>query len=104
MASDDEPTLVTTAGISARDERRARERRYLITMGIRVLALIAAIVLATGWIRVIAIILAVVLPWIAVVMANTPLSRSSQRSPSLYAGRRQRELETDQTTPEHTAI
>lgn len=93
MANAEEPILVTTAPVSPADERRGRERRYLITMGVRVVAFIVAIVFATGWIRVIAIILALVLPWIAVVLANAGPSRAAQETPSLYAGDRPRELE-----------
>ena len=87
MASDDEPILVTTAGISPREERRGRERRYLITMGVRVVAFVVAVVFATGWIRVIAVILALVLPWVGVVMANAP-RRSQRQQPSLYTSDR----------------
>jgi Protein of unknown function (DUF3099) len=47
-----------------------RLRRYLISMTIRVIALVLAIFFFTGWLRVIGIAAAVVLPWIAVVMAN----------------------------------
>jgi Flp pilus assembly protein TadB len=93
VATQDEPILVTTAGISPREERRARERRYLITMGVRVVAFIVAIVFATGWIRVIAVILALVLPWVAVVMANAGPKRGEVARPSLYTGERPRELE-----------
>jgi Flp pilus assembly protein TadB len=89
----DEPTLVTTAPISPNEERRSRERRYLITMGVRVVAFIAAIVFATGWIRVIAVALALVLPWVAVVLANAGPMRKPPEQPSLYRGRRQSELE-----------
>jgi hypothetical protein len=88
----DEPILVTTAPISPRDERRGRERRYLITMGVRVVAFIVAIVFATGWIRVIAVALALVLPWIAVVMANAGPMRRAPETPSLYTGEKPREL------------
>jgi Flp pilus assembly protein TadB len=92
VATHDEPYLVTTAPISAADERRAREKRYLITMGVRVVAFIVAIVFATGWIRVIAIILALVLPWVAVIAANAPRRRVEQQ-PSMYVGdRRPRSL------------
>jgi Flp pilus assembly protein TadB len=87
VASHDEPILVTTAPVSAADERRARERRYLITMGIRVVAFVVAIVFATGWIRVVAIVLALTLPWVAVIAANAPKRRTEQR-PSLYVGDR----------------
>jgi Flp pilus assembly protein TadB len=93
VTTHDEPVLVTTAPISARDERAARERRYLITMGVRVVAFVVAIVFATGWIRVVAIILALVLPWVAVIAANAGPKRAAQQQPSLYAGRRPRELE-----------
>lgn len=89
----DEPVLVTTAPMSPRDERRSRERRYLITMAVRVVAFIAAIVFATGWIRVVAIILALVLPWVAVVMANAGPKKADRAQPSLYAGEKVRELE-----------
>jgi hypothetical protein len=91
--SGDEPILVTTAPISPAEERRGRERRYLITMGVRVIAFIVAIVFATGWIRVIAVALALVLPWIAVVLANAGPTRTQGETPSLYTGDKPRELE-----------
>jgi Flp pilus assembly protein TadB len=90
--SGDDPILVTTAPISPRDERRSRERRYLITMGVRIVAFIVAIVFATGWVRVIAVILALVLPWIAVVLANAGPLKSEPEAPSLYAGKKPHEL------------
>jgi Flp pilus assembly protein TadB len=93
VANRDEPILVTTAPISARDERRTRERRYLITMAVRIVAFVVAIVFATGWIRVIAVILALVLPWVAVVLANAGPTRAARETPSLYSGERPRELE-----------
>jgi hypothetical protein len=77
VSGSDDPILVTTAPISPRDERRGRERRYLITMAIRVIA----------------IILALVLPWIAVVLANAGPNRRTGERPSLYAGKPPRELE-----------
>jgi Flp pilus assembly protein TadB len=89
----DEPILVTTAPISPAQERRGRERRYLITMGVRVIAFIVAIVFATGWIRVVAVALALVLPWIAVVMANAGPTRAQHETPSLYQPKKPRELE-----------
>jgi xanthine/uracil permease len=93
MAVRDEPILVTTAPISPAEERRTRERRYLITMAVRVVAFVVAIVFATGWIRVIAIILALVLPWVAVVIANAGPTRPAREAPSLYVGNKPRELE-----------
>src|SRR4051794_36595528 len=84
----DEPVLVTTAPVSPRDERRQRERRYLITMAVRLVAFVVAVVFATGWVRVVAVILALVLPWVAVVFANAGPTKPTRKAPSLYAGDR----------------
>ena len=92
MADRDDPVLVTTAGRSPQQDRRDRERRYLITMAVRVLAFIVAIVVARGWIRVIAIVLALVLPWVAVVAANAGPRRRTRETPSLYLRHRPRQL------------
>ncbi|HVT64367.1 MAG TPA: DUF3099 domain-containing protein [Mycobacteriales bacterium] len=91
----DEPVLVTTAAQSPVEERNARERRYLITMGIRVIAFISAIFLSrwSWWLAAIAIALSLVLPWVAVVSANAPRRTRSQTRPSLYRGESRRELE-----------
>jgi Flp pilus assembly protein TadB len=91
VAVHDDPVLVTTAARSPAEERRDRERRYLITMGVRVVAFIVAILVARGWVRVIAIALALVLPWVAVVAANSP-ARSRGETPSLYRRRPHREI------------
>ena len=86
MTSDPHPVLVTTAGKSPRDERRERERRYLLTMGLRVVCFVAAIVLfAAGlrWVGAIAAAGSLILPWVAVVAANaTP--RRAAGEPQLY--------------------
>jgi Flp pilus assembly protein TadB len=92
VATQDEPVLVTSVGQSPRDERRTRERRYLITMGVRVVALIVAIVFTTGWIRLIAVALALVLPWVGVVMANAPITRSRRKVPAPFTPDRPTEL------------
>jgi hypothetical protein len=62
--------LVTAAQPGHSQEMSGRLRRYLISMTIRVVFLVLAIFLFTGWLRVVGIAAAVVLPWIAVVMAN----------------------------------
>jgi Flp pilus assembly protein TadB len=92
VASREQPVLVTTASRSPQQDRRDRERRYLITMGFRVVALIVALVVTKGWIRVIAIAAALVLPWIAVIFANSGPIRRPPEQPSLYSRRRPREL------------
>lgn len=84
--------LITTAPPSPSAQLDARERRYLITMGIRVVAFIASLVLFNGVLRVVAIGLSLVLPWIAVVVANAG-AKPIDEQPSLYAGNIRRELD-----------
>jgi hypothetical protein len=83
--------LVTTAATSPAVERRDRERRYLITMALRVVAILVAIIFATGWIRIVAIGASLILPWVAVVVANAPGRRESS-VPTMYDGPRRQEL------------
>ena len=88
--------LVTTAAKSPVEERRDRERRYLVTMGLRVVCFIAAIVLfAVGlrWAGAIAAAGSLVLPWVAVVAANATPRRAAGQ-PQLYE-RESRELPYD---------
>jgi len=94
MASDSDPVLVTTVAQSPREERRDRERRYLLTMGLRVLCFVAAIVLfAVGprWAGLLAAIGSLVLPWVAVVAANAGPRRAAA-NPALYAAEPPKEL------------
>jgi hypothetical protein len=82
----DPPILVTTAGKSPSQERDERQRRYLITMGIRTLCFILAIVLVgvgLRWEAAIAVVASLVLPWVAVVVANAG-PRQTVEQPSLY--------------------
>jgi hypothetical protein len=87
----DEPVLVTTAPQSPRDEQRARTRRYLFTMGVRVVCFVLAIVLVAldlRWEAAIAVAASLVLPWVAVIVANGGPARRTE-NPSLYRERRQ---------------
>ena len=61
---------VTTAPRSRADEQAARQRRYLISMGIRTLCFVGAVI-ADGWLRWVLVAAAVLLPYVAVVFANT---------------------------------
>ncbi|HWA65262.1 MAG TPA: DUF3099 domain-containing protein [Mycobacteriales bacterium] len=89
-----DPILVTTATQSPAEERQSRERRYLFTMGLRVVCIIAAIAFArVSWVIAgIAIAGSVVLPWVAVIAANAPKPGARGLSPTLYEGERPREL------------
>lgn len=63
--------LITEAQISQDDELAARKKRYLITMTIRALCLVAAAVsIKIVWLALLFCALGAVLPWIAVLVAN----------------------------------
>jgi hypothetical protein len=87
------PVLVTTAPQSPREEQRRRQRRYLVTMGIRVACFIAAIVLMAldlRWAAGVAVAASLLLPWVAVIVANGGPKRTAEQ-PSLYS----REVESE---------
>ncbi len=65
----DEVHRVTTAQTGLSQEQRARTKRYLISMAIRTVCFLAAVI-ASGWLRWVFLAGAVFLPYIAVVMAN----------------------------------
>jgi hypothetical protein len=79
-----EPVRITSASRSHSEDLWAREKRYMVTMGIRT----ACFVLGVGfylspapkWICVVFIIGSLVLPYIAVVMANAGASADPDRS------------------------
>ena len=86
--------LVTTAAKSPGDELRERQRRYLVTMAVRVVCWILAIVLfglGLRWEGGIAVAASLILPWVAVIAANAGPKRTVE-SPSLYDGDRPTEL------------
>jgi hypothetical protein len=88
------PVLVTTARKSPRQEQRERERRYLLTMSVRVVLFVAAIILFSvhlHWEAAIAIAGSLILPWIAVVAANAG-PKQDLGDPALYQRPPRREL------------
>lgn len=92
---------VTGLPTSLKDDQDERIRRYLISMGIRTICFILAVVALAGlhwtligWTLVVA---AVILPYIAVVMANATRSRLST---TLGAGATN-DPATPQLSPEH---
>ncbi|WP_395691883.1 DUF3099 domain-containing protein [Nocardioides sp.] len=75
----DEAIRITTAPANRRDEIAGRQRRYLISMTLRSVCFVGAIVAALagiGWLWPILIAGALVLPYVAVVMANAVASQS----------------------------
>ena len=73
---DDEAVRITTASTSANADVDRRQRRYLISMGIRTLCFVGAILVGSGWLMWTLIAGALVLPYVAVVMANASMTKS----------------------------
>ncbi len=71
----DEAVRITTAATSAQADISARQRRYVISMAIRTVCFVAAIVVGPGWLRWVLVAAAVLLPYVAVVMANAATSK-----------------------------
>lgn len=67
--------LITNAPKSRFQQLDERRRRYLISMGIRTVCLLLAIVVPYTPARVVLVIAAIALPWLSVVGANVPLAR-----------------------------
>ncbi len=75
----DEAVRITTASSSRAEDISARQRRYVVSMGIRTLCFVAAIFAGLAhitWLWPIFIAGALILPYVAVVMANATASKS----------------------------
>jgi hypothetical protein len=70
MAKEPEPIRITTATRSHRDDIARRQKRYLISMGVRTVCFVAAIVSIGHWFVWVFLAGSFVLPYVAVVMAN----------------------------------
>ncbi|MER6093858.1 DUF3099 domain-containing protein [Streptomyces bluensis] len=79
--SDGQVFRITGARQGLADDVRGRQRRYVISMSIRTLSVIAAAVLwnVERYVAIVALVLGVVLPYIAVVIANA----GRENAPSL---------------------
>jgi Flp pilus assembly protein TadB len=78
---DQAPIRITTASQSAGADIAQRQKRYVITMGVRTLCFVVVAALAIthfgpGWLPWIFVAGAVVLPYVAVVMANAANTKS----------------------------
>lgn len=80
----DSPEVVSiTNAVEAHSaDTRRRMRKYLITMGIRMVCLVA-IFAFEGWYRLIPVVGAVLLPWVAVLLANGGSDISRQETVEL---------------------
>jgi hypothetical protein len=85
-----DPVRITTAPESPAREMAHRQKRYMISMAIRTVCFVAAI-LVDGWLRWVLVAGAFVLPYVAVVMANSASPRVEGTTPNGPGGTR-REL------------
>ncbi|GGF33930.1 hypothetical protein GCM10011519_04250 [Marmoricola endophyticus] len=69
-ARTDEVVNVTSAPQSRAEELAGRQRKYLLSMSLRVVCFLGAILVGHGWLLYVLIGAALVLPYIAVVAAN----------------------------------
>ena len=67
---------ITGVQVPLSEDQRARTRRYLISMAVRTICFVGAIIATIGWLRWALVAGAVFLPYIAVVMANAGRGRS----------------------------
>jgi Flp pilus assembly protein TadB len=65
---------ITSASRPHSEELRGREKRYIVSMGIRTLCFLLALVFRSYWVVWVFIAAAVFLPYVAVVIANTGAS------------------------------
>ena len=78
---DPEVVRITSAPESPRVERSGRERRYIISMTIRTVCFIGAVVVGDNWLRWVLVAAAFLLPYVAVVMANSSSPRVEGTQP-----------------------
>jgi hypothetical protein len=70
-----EPIRITTAPANSSDDIDRRRRRYVVSMSIRTLCFVGAVLVGDNWVRWVLVAGAFVLPYIAVVMANVAAPR-----------------------------
>jgi len=82
VARTNDSVSITGAQTPLSEDQRLRTRRYLISMAIRTVCFIGAIV-ASGWLRWTLVFGAVILPYVAVIMANAGRKRSDRPPPMI---------------------
>ncbi len=72
----DSAVRITTAASSRHDDIMRRQRRYLLSMGLRTVCFVGAVLVGPGWVRWVLVVGALLLPYVAVVMANAVSTKS----------------------------
>lgn len=93
-------TLVTGAALSRDEEFRSRKKRYVITMAMRIVLLVAAALLVRWslWVALAIAFVSIVLPWVAVVMANDGPPKNSKKFRALHPTTTGRQLKSPSRT------
>jgi len=76
MARDTSAVRITTAASSREADISRRQRRYVLSMSLRTVCFVGAILVGPGWLRWVLVAAAVLLPYVAVVMANAVTTKS----------------------------
>ena len=103
--ADRDAVRITSAAANRSQDLAARQRRYAISMTLRTICFIAAVLVGPGWLRWVLIAGAVFLPYVAVVVANAGDHREDPFDvPGVGAGheiegRDSRELGGEQNAP-----
>ncbi len=96
----DEPVTITTARPSRSADIRRREVRYLLSMAIRTLCFVLAVV-TSGALRWSLVAAAVFLPYVAVVLANATDRRGARESPGLFHDQKRQIESRNRISDEH---
>jgi hypothetical protein len=99
MAREPEPVRITTAHRGHREEVAARQRRYLISMGVRTLCFLLAVVCIGHWFMWIFLGASLVLPPIAVIIANANAPTDPGGGPDWFEPDSSRAIESGHPTP-----
>jgi Protein of unknown function (DUF3099) len=73
---------ITDARTSHSDDLAHRQKRYLMSMGIRTLCFVGAVIV-DSWLRWVLVVAALFLPYVAVVMANAVSRRPPRKAETL---------------------
>jgi hypothetical protein len=94
---DPEPIRITSATRSHSDEIAGRQRRYIISMAIRTVCFLLAVVFAGGFLMWLFIIASFILPYVAVILANANAPTDPDPSPDTMFDPSRPELEPPPT-------
>ncbi|MGB8021059.1 MAG: DUF3099 domain-containing protein [Candidatus Nanopelagicales bacterium] len=83
MRREDQVFRITSAQPGPSRDLVSRERTYLVMMGIRMVAIVVAVVVPGVW-RWVAVAAGIVLPYVAVVLVNAARTRGTEADPNYF--------------------